>query len=411
MKIFLVLILLTYTLFALTLGEALKELEKNNLDIKISKQQSEVSFLSKEQKKYSQFGKLNFNTSYTKYNDDRTLAPITPPISNDITTSDEISSMGVTYKVTLFDGFSLKNDIEVLKLNGFISLQKEKLTYNQMIYNTQVLFTDILSLEALKKAYKQNHDFLFSLKKIVEKEFEYGKKAKIDIYKIQADIQKNSAKIIELKTNIKILKNSLALLIYSDNKDIEELQSITLKDKEQVYKFENLPQIKIAKNQEIKSDKNYNKALSSYYPKINFETSFSNMYGSDDRQSVSNISLQLSWNIFDFSVREKSIQKSKIEKLQAKLEFQKLQNEYKNEIEKAFETIKQNKSLLESAKAQFELASKTALIEELKYKENQISINDYLLAFSNKQFSQANKIQSNNNLLKSKFYYEYLIKE
>ena len=73
--------------------------------------------------------------------------------------------------------------------------------------------------------------------------------------------------------------------------------------------------------------------------------------------------------------------------------------------------IKQNESLLNSAISQFKLAQKTTQIEKIRYEEDQISINDYLLAFSNEQQIHANQIQANNNLFKSRFYYQYLTKE
>lgn len=399
------------SLFAFSLDEALSELEKNNLDIQISKKQRESSLLQKEQKSASQFGKITLNSSITKYNDKRTLAPLAPPISSDVVTSDKLTTVGVSYKVTLFDGFGVKSEIDLSKINSFISKEKEKLTLNQLKYNTQSLFSDILSLQNSKKSYEEYQKVLKSFKTIVEKEFEYGKKAKVDILKVESDIEKNQAKIIELDTKIKILKNSLSLLIYGETKTLDELEDITFLQTSQEYSLENLPSIKVAKSIQKKSDKNYNKALSSYYPVVNFETSYSNVYGEGEKEAVSTIALQLSWNIFDFGVRQKNLQKTKIEKLEANLEYEKLKNEYKNRILEAKELIIQNESLLKSAKAQFSLAQKTTQIEKIRYEANQISINDYLLSFSNEQFLKSNEIQANSNLLKARFYYAYLTKE
>lgn len=408
MRIIVLTIFSMFWVYALTLDEALKDLEKNNLDIKISKNQSEISSLSKEQKKAMQFGKVNLNSSITKYNEKRTLAP---SISSDVVTSDKLTSIGVSYKVTLFNGFGLTNDIELSKLNSFIFEEKEKLTFLQMQYNTQVLFSDILSLQNIKNSYEKYQEILKSLETVIEEEFKYGKKAKIDVFKIQSDIKKNEAKIIELKTKVNILKNSLSLLIYGKTKNLDELETISFEKENSLYSLENLPQIKIAKTNLEKSNKDYNKALSLYYPIINLETAYSNTYGEGEDETVSNIALQLNWNVFDFTVREKNLQKAKIEKIKAKLEYKKLKNEYQNKILESKELIKQNESLLKSAKSQLNLSKKTTQIEKIRYEENQISINDYLLAFSSEQLLQANEIQSYNNLLKSKFYYQYLTKE
>ncbi len=411
MKIIILTLTFLASTYALTLDKALEDLEQNNLDIKISKNQSEILSLSKEQKKATQFGKFNLNSSLAKYNDKRTLAPLAPPISSDVVTSDTLTTLGVSYKVTLFNGFGLTNDIELSKLNSFISKEKEKLTFLQMQYNTQVLFSDILSLQNIKNSYEKYQEVLKSLETVIEKEFEYGKKAKVDVFKIQSDIKKNEAKIIEVKTKINILKNSLSLLIYGENKKLGKLETISFEKENSKYSVENLPQIKIAKTNLEKSNKDYNKALSSYYPTINLEAAYSNTYGEGEKESVSNIALQLNWNIFDFGIREKNLQKAKIEKIKSTLEYKKLTNEYENKILEAKELIKQNESLLNSAKSQLNLSKKTTQIEKIRYEGNQISINDYLLAFSSEQLLQANEIQTYNNLLKSKFYYQYLTKE
>lgn len=411
MKIAILTLFCSISLFAFSLDEALSELEKNNLDIQISKKQKESSLLRKEQKSASQFGKIILNSSITKYNDKRTLAPLSPPISSDVVTSDKLTTVGVSYKVTLFDGFGVKSEINLAKINSFISKEKEKLTLNQLKYNTQSLFSDIVFLQNSKKSYEEYQKVLKSFKTIIEKEFEYGKKAKVDILKVESDIEKNQAKIIELDTKIKILKNSLSLLIYGETKTLDELEDITFLQTSQEYSLENLPSIKVAKSIQKKSDKNYNKALSTYYPVVNFETSYSNVYGEGEKENISTIALQLSWNIFDFGVRQKNLQKTKIEKLEANLEYEKLKNEYKNRILEAKELITQNESLLKSAKAQFNLAQKTTQIEKIRYEANQISINDYLLSFSNEQFLKSNEIQANSNLLKARFYYAYLTKE
>lgn len=411
MKIVILGIFFVISMQALTLDQALRDLNNNNLDIKISQNESEIALLAKEQKKASQFGVFKFNSSMTKYNEKRTLAPLAPPISSDVTTSDRLTTVGVSYSVMLFNGFGLTNEIAIADLNNFITKEKEKLTLYQMQYNTQVLFSDILSLQNRQRSYEKYQAVLNSLKVIIEKEFEYGKKAKVDIYKIDSDIKKNQAIIIELQTKITILKNSLSLLIYGKIKHLEALEDIVLVDTEKQYDLKSLPQIKIAQTLQNKSNKNYNTALSTYYPTLSLESAYANTYGAGEKETVSSIALQLNWNIFDFGIREKNLQKAKIEKIKAHLEYEKLHNEYQNKLVEAKELIKQNKSLLSSAKSQLKLAQKTTQIEKIRYEQDQISINDYLLAFSNEQLLQANEIQAQINLLKSQFYFQYLTKE
>ena len=64
-------------LYALSLEEAISEIKKNNIDIQLSQTQIEFAQSEQNQKKDSTFGRVNTLASYTKYNNPRTLAPIT----------------------------------------------------------------------------------------------------------------------------------------------------------------------------------------------------------------------------------------------------------------------------------------------------------------------------------------------
>jgi outer membrane protein TolC len=411
MKLVLILYLLTLPLFSLTLNEAISKLKANSHEIQLSNKNIEQATLQVKQKQHSNFGEFDFVSSYSKYNEKRTLAPITPPITGNITTSDTLTSLGVTYKINIFNGFKTINEIDISKLSRNISQEKQKLTQNEQIYFVQSLYLDILSLESILISQNKYHEALRSLKKTIEFEVEYGKKSKLDILKIYTDIQKNNESITQIQTRVGILKSTLSIMIYGDIKNIDHLEDVNNITLNNEYDLENLPNIKIAKGLQHKANKSLDNSKSSYYPSVNFQASYSNVYGAGDEETISNASLNLTWKILDFGVREKSIQIANIEKVKSSIEYEKAKLSIKNKILEANQHILQNEKLLLSAKSQINLTNKIEEIEKLKYEEGQSSINDYLIAFSNHMISNAKFIESKYKLLKSKFYLNFLTKE
>jgi outer membrane protein TolC len=411
MKLVLILYLLTLPLFSLTLNEAISKLKANSHEIQLSNKNIEQATLQVKQKQHSNFGEFDFVSSYSKYNEKRTLAPITPPITGNITTSDTLTSLGVTYKINIFNGFKTINEIDISKLSRNISQEKQKLTQNEQIYFVQSLYLDILSLESILISQNKYHEALRSLKKTIEFEVEYGKKSKLDILKIDTDIQKNNESITQIQTRVGILKSTLSIMIYGDIKNIDHLEDANNIKSNNEYDLENLPTIKIAKGLQRKANKSLDNSKSSYYPSVNFQTTYSNVYGAGDEETISSASLNLNWKIFDFGVREKSIQIAKIEQLKSSIEYEKIKLSLKNKIFEANKNILQNEKLLISAESQINLSNKIEEIEKLKYEEGQNSINDYLIAVSNQMISNAKFIESKYKLLKSKFYLNFLTKE
>lgn len=200
-------------------------------------------------------------------------------------------------------------------------------------------------------------------------------------------------------------------MIYGDIKNIEHLEDVKAIKSNNEYDLEDLPTIKIAKGLQHKANKSLDNSKSSYYPSVNFQTSYSNVYGAGEEETISNASLNLTWKIFDFGVREKSVQIANIEKIKSSIEYEKIKLSLKNKIFEANQQILQNEKLLISTQSQINLTNKIEEIEKLKYEEGQSNINDYLMAFSNQMISNAKFIESKYKLLKSKFYLDFLTKE
>ncbi len=410
-KLFFSFLITLMSLYGLNLEEAIEELKRNNIDIQLS--QTQIGFAKSEQnrKEDSRYGKINTFASYTKYNNARTLAPITPPITSTITTSDNLSTLGISYSVSLFTGFKDKSDIEVSKIHHSLQENIHTLTINQMIYNTQAIYLDILSLNNSLKATKSYLKALQALEDNTKKEYKYGQKSLLDTLKIASDIKNVEAEIIQLQTKIYTLKDSLSLLIYGLTKDIEIFEEINYFNiKKDDFKLEDITSIKIANVNIKKAEQKYISTKSNYYPKVNLNTSYSNTYGNGDDETISMVGINVNWNFYDFGVSSELVEQAKITQIQSQLNLNKTKQEIQNKINESKNLILQNKKLLDSTKAQFDLSKKTQDIEKLRFDEGQISIDDYLLAISSAEKINAKKITSLYTLLKSKYYLEYLTK-
>lgn len=410
-KLFFSFLITLMSLYGLNLEEAIEELKRNNIDIQLSQTQIEFAKSEQKRKRDSTYGKINTFASYTKYNNPRTLAPLTPPITTDITTSDNLSTLGISYSVSLFTGFKDKSDIEVSKIHHSLEENIHTLTINQMIYNTQALYLDILSLNNSLKATKTYLKALLSLEDNTKREYKYGQKSLLDTLKIASDIKSVEAEIVQLQTKIYTLKDSLSLLIYGQTKDIKSFEEINDFDiKKDDFKLKDITSIKIANVNIKKAEQKYISTKSNYYPKVNLNTSYSNTYGNGDDETIVMAGINVNWNFYDFGVSSELVEQAKITQIQSQLNFNKTKQEIQNKINESNKLIIQNKKLLDSTKAQFDLSKRTQDIEKLRFDEGQISIDDYLIAISSTEKINAKKIAALYTLLKSKYYLEYLTK-
>ncbi|MFA9238632.1 MAG: TolC family protein [Candidatus Paceibacteria bacterium] len=410
-KLFFSFLITLINLYGLNLEEAINELKKNNIDIQLSQTQIELAQSEQNKKEDSTFGQISTFASYTKYNNPRTLAPLTPPINPNVTTSDNLSTVGVSYSVSLFTGFKDKSDIEFSKIHHSLQKNIHTLTIDQMIYNAQTLYLDILSFNHSLKATKNYLKVLQILEENTKKEYHYGQKSLLDTLKIASDIKYVEAEIIQTQTKIYTLKDSLSLLIYGQTKDIEIFEEINdFNIQKDDFQLEDVTLIKIANANIKKANQKYINTKSIYYPKINLNTSYSDTYAKNEDETIVTASVNLNWNFYDFGVSNELIQQAKITQIQSQLDFHKTKQEMQNKINEAKNLIIQNEKLLDSTIAQFELTKKSQDIEKLRFEEGQITIDDYLLAISSSEKVNAKKIASLYTLLKSKYYLEYLTK-
>jgi len=423
-KIVLILLSFCFTLFALTLEEAEEKARNENRDILIQKSIKKALNSTLEATKAKNYGSVDLHSSYTKYDSARTLKPLAPPISPSVATSTDISNIGVSYSVVLFNGFSDTKEISISKIQNEIQNNFLRLTLNQIVYNVQAIYLDILSLQKQKDAKEELKEALNILKENIAQELKVGKRAKIELLKVDATLQDIVTQINTLSSNIDILKSSLAILInYEDDlkelklEDIKEskkeiLKNRLLDNKHYFDKIENLSTYKISFLNYQKTANEYQKAKSSYYPKITANTQYSKVYSNEgDEDKIWQAGVTLNWNIFDFGKTSLLVQKAKIAQQQASLELQKRRLEIKQNITEAINKIKQNSDLYLGSSKEFLFTSESEKIEKIRYEQEAIDIYTYLYAKSSNAIVKSKKILAKYNLLKSYFYLDYILKE
>ncbi len=408
--VFIIMILLTSNIVALTLPQALEELQKNNIKLQISKQQIKKSYQKHEQKNAQLYGSVDAMSSITRYNEKRTLAPLAPPISLNVATSDTLSSMGVSYNVTLFNGFKDSSQIELSSLTTQLEQTKYTLTQSQLEFNVQTLFCDIATLQKNLLTSKEYQKALQKIYDFTKHAYDLGKKSQLELLKIEADLQESQSVLIEVETKIAIFKYALSILIYGEKRDFE-IEDLEENNAIVELNLENLPKIKLANLGAKIKEKSMQSIKSEHYPKVIFNTSYSDIYGDGEKENITTATLNLSWKLYDFGVREAQVQEAKIEQIEAKLEVQKTKEELSQSIYEAQKNIEKNEQLLKSATANLKVAQKTKEIEEVLYKEGQKDISDYLLSLAKFTQSETKLMTTKYSLQKSKYYLNTLTKE
>ncbi len=395
-------------LHALTLDEAIKTGLKNAPDYLMQENKILLSQEAKNLKSASNYGKIALTGGYTYYNIPRTRTPIVPPISPNLTTSNDISSLGVAYDVNLFSGFSGLRDVEIASLSSDASQISLKLSRQQLIYNIRSLFLKILSLKSQKVAATSYHDSLKKLHEIVNLSVKLGKKPKVDVLKIKADLEAADVNIQELSSNIEILKASLAAMIGIEKvTTVEDIQTHN-NDTGTPTDITTLDRYKLAMLEEKKGEKKLQNAKSTYYPKLNLNGYYGSNYADDEHDEIWQVGLGLNWVLFDFGARKAMVQKAKIEKLQNTLQAKKVALNLQKDLQEAKARVDIAANKLKSATTQLALTKETTKIEQERYKQGVGTIYDLLFAKSRYQNARSNKINATYTLQSAIFYYKYI---
>ena len=301
----------------------------------------------------------------------------------------------ISYDLPLFTGFALYHQKGILKLQEkaneiLYNLDKKNLEFEVLkAYNSAVLAKDFV------KTMQKAKDTIGFIKNGAKEFHKNGLVTKIDVNEAELYFLNTNSNLIEAENNFKLSLAYLKFLTSNENiSDVENLQNTYLEIKE----FEDLYKIALKNRDEITlqnisieaNNKNIKANQGSYYPSI-----FTHLeYGyNDDKFSTSKDKdyymalLGISLTLFD-GTRSAKVEKSRLEYLKAKLDFEKLQDGIKLEVQKAILDYKAKQEILKEKILASELASSVLNQAKLQYKNRLISMTTLLSQETNYRQSQ-----------------------
>jgi len=335
----------------------------------------------------SLYPKVSIVGSVEHFNIYNSVIPITPTESaklmatnSDLPFSQNIARIGVDFSMPLFIKSIYDNKNKMEKL---LSATK---------YQSKI---DFLKKEALIVGYVSKLNYLFSLKKALNKQYQsinttlkalkvevdVGRIPEFKLLRLKDSLNQIKIKLSNIKQNIDEIKSNIYKLtkIYIDK---IEINSENIIEKGEFISLKPLKEKLKADEYDIKSKKD------SFIPKIIFQIKANRSYAkaynteNDISEDFASAGIYLSWDIFN-KKNSSEIQKAKINFLKTKLTIAKtkkdltaeilkinnLLNEVSNQIKLTKENIKLKEELLKGAKVAFEL-NRMSVDEYLKYEDD-----------------------------------------
>ena len=402
---------------AQSLQSVVNEALSNSTAIKKAKLNLMLSSIKRQEAKANRLGELNLVGSATHYNTPRTLSVVLPGSKAPIYTTRNIYSVGVNYSVALFTGFAQTRAIKMSELVEQMSQAKIKLAKEEIAYNIKALYLNALSLKHLISSQKAYVDGLKRLSNRVKLEVDSGAKAKIDYYKALSEYQMAKADLINTKANLDMIRASIYALSGVEVKRFEDIKIRVKKPRVDIESLASLTKIKMEEIKVKKADVAIKKAKSALYPQVKLEAYAGKNMGIDRlsdgwrNSSVSQVSLKVSYNLFDGGKRKSQIEEAKVakmvsslDKLQTIRDLKKLLRETKAKLNASYYAYRANLS-------SYTLAKKALKVEEVLYKEGRDTIDNLIIAKSKALLSKAKLISSKYEYKKYWYKIDYLLEK
>ncbi len=401
---------------ATSLHELITIAKNNNLLIKEKSIQLQIQFHHIKQKRASKFGEISMYGMYNKYEDPRILYPISPPLDpKKLVGAENQFIVGISYSVPIFTGFKITKSIKISELGKTLKKSQLNLTKNQIIYNLKVLYIKVLSLQKQLYAFKEYKKSLDVLYQNVKNKVKEGKKAEVDLLKVDYERKNVEATVDKIKNSINTLKSAIKTIVGKRDIDLSKLEDIkpeTYPPKDlALSKINFLDKIKQAKiNKEI-AKKQLDIAKGEYFPYVFFKASTQRNIGNSEYKDLWQISVNIKYNLFDFGKRKHNyIEKALREKI-ADIKEKQIKLELLKDIDKAYNDIETAVSKIKATEKQVQLARTVEDIEKTKYEEGVSDIYDYLHAKAQRYLAESSYYQALYNKEIAISYLKYLLEE
>ena len=415
-------LLFNIVILASTLDELIEYATQHSSVSIQSRLQSDKAEIKQLSSRVEQYGSLDLVGDYTHYSTARTLAPLTPAAIGSgvpITTTKDLFTIGITYKVALFTGFAQTRQLEIDEIARQMSSVKAKLTREQLTYNIRSLYLSILAQQDILSAQTSNTQTLSKLVEQIEHEVTLGKRAEIELLKAKSDYQASYTRQLTLRSSIEMTRATLSALV---GKSIYALSPLYFKVKRPRYsikslyaKASKLAKIEIENMVLSKADRAIAKSQAAKLPQVNLSSYVGKNYGEDiatqnwDDETLWQVGVNAKWNIIDFGKRDLNIEQARVAQMEAVVHKNQALRELRKLITQGVEKIKQSYAEYRGNTTQLKLSKKSEDIEYVRYHNSRATLNDLLLAKEKMRFANAKLIESRYNYQKSIYYLDYLL--
>ncbi len=438
MKQLLLLSLITSAhLLGMNMDETIQKALTHNNTLKTLTYQTQQSKAIKESKKVQNYGKLSLVANYDHYNLARTLAPLTPMDivgsvdgAYQIPATQDLMSGGISYNVTLFEGFAQKRSFEISDIQHKSATIKENLAKEELVYNVKNLYVSLLSLQEQLLAQKLFSDSQKRLYKQIEAAYTLGKHSRLDMLKAKNAYFASLSVEEKILSNIKILTASLEQIIGGEPFDKAEPIQINFTEDTNTLSSDlsKLQKLEVYTLQSHIASKKVDATKALYYPIIDFGAYYGYNLGPNattntspqtgithiekgewNSENIWQTGIHLKWNIFDFGVRSSLVEKEELSKLIANTKT----NEMKLKLSKDLKVAKSKRQLAKNsykmALNEYDLAVEIAKVEQTKYDNNAATITDLLQAQAKAKLLLAKSITAKYDYLKAQYALDYLL--
>ncbi len=427
----------------------------NNLQVKLSALNAEVSRISLQEANASALPSLNGNGSQN-FNSGRSVDPFTNTF---VTQNIWSNNFSLNANVTLFSGFQLKNSRVQARLNQEASEADLLKAKNDMVLNLMLAYMQVLFNDELLATAKLNLSTSQAQAQRTEKLYKVGNVAEASLLEINAQVAGDELNVINAQNNKDIAElNLMQLLDLQDKRNFEvekpdlpdPAQSVIDFNAESVFETaqQSQPEIKAASLRIRSAISGIDIARANYYPRLSLSGFISSGYSSARQlttitgtqqvpigyipgpngeqipilstqpsyvsgtyaftdQFSDNISqavsLNLSVPIFNKFQARYGVHRAKISRQTAELNLQQERNTLRQKIEQAYADVIAAQKRYVAAKTQLDSWEKA-------YKNAGIRFNSGILNTTDFNVSKNNFTRAQSDLIQAKYDYTFKLK-
>jgi outer membrane protein len=411
----------------LTLSDAIKKAVEKNNQVVISKNQQEIS---KNQNSLGNAGMspsvgINANYNFASVNSYQEFSNGTNQERNGAINKNLGASLYLNW--TIFDGlkmFAVKKRLEQNEQLSAIALKQQ---IESTVYNIIVAYYNIVKVNELMKAARQNLVMSEERKKIAALKFDIGSDSKVDLLMSQSNANKAQSDLLQLELQVVNLKSQLNVLLTNrSDENFTTVDSIittyepSLDDlKKETVK--NNPSVLFSKQNELIVEQSIKEAKSAFMPQVQLNGAYNFTRNQSEagflffnRQAGLNAGISASWLIFNGNKNNRLVKERSLLALNQRLQSEQISQQVDAQVYVNYQLFLLNKKIaqlelqnLNDSKELYTISlerykvGKTNLLETIESQKNLVDANvRYINALYAIKISETELLKANGSLVK-----------